>query len=115
MIEVLLKRKTGDVLSQIWEFYSDLLVDKLIDRLEGRNDALQTIEVSCREKEEEEDKLLSVQDVCQIFGVTRGTLNNWRKLGYFKPDTKVGRSPRYKMSSVQSFINSKNESYDRFN
>ena len=53
-------------------------------------------------KQECED-LLSVKEVCKILGVSRGTVYNLRKLNLLLPDVKIGRSPRYKKSTLVKF------------
>ena len=35
-------------------------------------------------------EFLSVQDLCRLFGCSRGTLNNWEKDGKFPQRTKLG-------------------------
>jgi len=51
------------------------------------------------------DDLLTQKEVLPILGLkSPTTLWNWRKNGILKPDTYIGRSPRYKRSSIQNFI-----------
>lgn len=43
--------------------------------------------------------------------IKRGTLNSWRIKGLLIPDTYVGRSPRYKKSTIQNYINNIKNTY----
>lgn len=47
----------------------------------------------------EEEKYLTIKDVCGILGVTKGTLWRWDKSGYLKA-IRIGRNPQYRMSDI---------------
>lgn len=50
-----------------------------------------------------EDKLLSIDDVCSKYSITRQTLNNWSRRGLKK--TTVGGRVYYKESELERFQN----------
>lgn len=54
-----------------------------------------------KEIDESEDKLLTVEDVCSKYSITRQTLNNWSKRGLNK--TVVGGRVYYLESELERF------------
>ena len=50
---------------------------------------------------QEEEKFLSVDEVCEILHVSSNTLWRWGKTGYLK-SVKVGRTPMYKQSDIDN-------------
>ena len=55
---------------------------------------------------QQEEKFLTVDEVCQKLGVSKNTLWRWNKDGYLQ-QTKVGRTPMYRQSDVNKLYNSK--------
>lgn len=49
---------------------------------------------------EKEDKYLKIKQVCDLLGIERQTLNNWKKKGVLKPDSYIGKSPVYLESKI---------------
>ena len=49
---------------------------------------------------------LSIEKVMEMFGVCRGTLWRWQKVGYLVP-INVGGQRRYRMSDVNNILNTK--------
>ena len=49
---------------------------------------------------------LSIEKVMDMFGVCRGTLWRWQKIGYLVP-INVGGKRRYRMSDVNKILNEK--------
>lgn len=49
----------------------------------------------------EEEKYLTIKDVCGILGVTKGTLWRWDKSGYLKA-IRIGRNPQYRLSDINN-------------
>lgn len=58
--------------------------------------------------------LLSIEEMCKLFKVCRGTINSWMKQGkipfrkisrrvYFDIDEIIGNLPKYNLKSVNSF------------
>lgn len=60
-----------------------------------------TIEV---EASVEKSRLLTIKEVRERLGISRGTLDNWRKNKILEPDTYVGRSPRYYEDTIDSYV-----------
>ena len=53
----------------------------------------------------EESKLLSVKEVCDILGITLGTIYTWRSTQRFRlPCIKIGRLLKFRHSDVMKFI-----------
>lgn len=49
----------------------------------------------------EEEKYLSVDEVCELLNVSSNTLWRWGKRGYLHP-IKVGRTPQYRLSDIKN-------------
>jgi hypothetical protein len=55
-----------------------------------------------------QDSLITPNDVAQLLGVTKGTLQVWRSTGrYNLPYIKIGKKVMYRLSSVLGFIDSR--------
>lgn len=54
------------------------------------------------------DGLLSADEVAEKFGVTRVTLWRWEKAGYLVP-VKIGRKGFYKQSDVRNLLNNRED------
>ena len=47
-------------------------------------------------------KLLTIQDVCNIYQVSRATVDRWRKMGL--PHNKIGRGIRFEEDALKKWI-----------
>lgn len=92
---------------QIIELMAELVSEKVSDKLEQNGYSfIQQIEVKEKITENSEE-LLTVKDLERILKVKKGAIYDWRNKGILMPDTYIGRSPRYKRSSIDEFINNK--------
>lgn len=104
---VLKKTQTNNILFQLMSELADMVSYKVAEKLQETGEFFnKTITVEAETiKDENPDELLTIKEVCEIFKVKRGALYYWRDKGILKPDTHIGRSPRYKMASINDFIN----------
>lgn len=65
-------------------------------------------QINLPEREEEfSDKLLTTEEVAQLFSVSKGTVANWRKKGKIKSYV-IGRSIRYSYNHVMKALGNYN-------
>ena len=58
----------------------------------------------------EDSKLLSAIEICDIIGITIGTLYTWRATKRFAvPCVKIGKLLKYRYEDVMKFINEREE------
>lgn len=57
-------------------------------------------------RDENEEKYLSSDDVCEMLDVSKPTLWRWEKMEYLIP-LRVGGKVRYKLSEVKQILNNK--------
>lgn len=107
--QLMLKNTINNMVFQLIEMLADKVAHRVVEKLKGSETIFaKTIEVEAKTVgEENPQELLSIQEVCEILKVKRGTLNSWRVKGVLKPDTHVGNSPRYFRVSIDEFINLK--------
>lgn len=96
-----------NAINQIIELMAEIVSEKVSDKLELNGYyPIHQIEVK-EEISENSEELLTIKDLERILKVKKGAIYDWRKKGLLKPDTFIGRSPRYKRSSIDEFINNK--------
>lgn len=54
--------------------------------------------------EKQTERLLTIEEVCQIAQVSRQTVNRWQRSGVV-PYHKIGKAVRFKYSDVMRFLN----------
>lgn len=52
-------------------------------------------------------ELLTIQDIMQMFSVTKQTVYRWVRTGKFPPPITVGRSSRWRVKDVDAFLSRK--------
>ena len=52
-----------------------------------------------------EERLLNADELCKLLGISNALFYNWRNKFPDFPVLYFGKSPRYKLSEVQEFIN----------
>lgn len=104
---VLSKTNTNAMVFQLMGELADMVAHNVVERLRETGEIFnKTIPVEATTVvEENPDELLTIKEVCEILKVKRGALYDWKDKGILKPDTKIGRSPRYKRTTIQNFIN----------
>lgn len=97
---------TNHFVNQLMEYFADKVAGKLWTKLEESNYLVKTISINQEEiiGKKDEDSLLFKKEVCELLKIKMPTLNSWRVKGYLMPDTYVGRSPRYKRSSIERYL-----------
>lgn len=51
-------------------------------------------------------RMLGMQDICEMIGIGRRTLQTWRNRGLFPtPDLKLGQTVRWNPATVERFLN----------
>ncbi|MBS9773788.1 MAG: helix-turn-helix domain-containing protein [Tenacibaculum sp.] len=60
-------------------------------------------------RKEENNKLLTIDEVCVILRKSRSTLNRWKNEGLLVPIKKIGVSPMYSQNQIDEFMKSNNE------
>lgn len=99
--------RAQNAIYQIIDLMAELVSEKVSDKINEMGfSTIQEIEVKPTMTENPEE-LLTVKDLESILKVKKGAIYDWRKRGILKPDTYVGRSPRYKRQSITNFINEK--------
>lgn len=97
---------TNHFVNQLLEYIAEKVAGKVLLKLEESNNIVKTISINQEEiiEKKDEDSLLFKKEVCELLKIKMPTLNSWRVKGYLMPDTYVGRSPRYKRSSIERYL-----------
>lgn len=101
------KTNANFMANQLMGVFADMVAHIVVEKLKETGEVFDktlTVETITVQNEHPEE-LLTIKDVCEFLKVKRGALNDWRKKGILKPDTYVGRSPRYKRISIQEYVN----------
>ncbi len=75
------------------------LTAEILDHLDEHRDTVAVLP-------ENNEKLLSKEEVMERFGVSRSTLWRWSQIGYLKP-VKIGVGIRYKANDVENLLKKK--------
>lgn len=97
---------TNHFVNQLIEYLADKVAGKLWTKLEESNYLVKTISINQKEiiEKKDDEELLIKKEVCEMLKIKLPTLNSWRVKGLLMPDTYVGRSPRYKRSSIERYL-----------
>lgn len=97
---------TSHFVNQLLEYIAEKVAKKVLLKLEESNYLVNTISINQEDiiDKNNEDALLFKKEVCELLKIKMPTLNSWRVKGYLMPDTYVGRSPRYKKSSIERYL-----------
>lgn len=97
---------TNHFVNQLLEYIAEKVAGKLLLKLGESNHTVKTISINQDDviDKNHEDALLFKKEVCELLKIKMPTLNSWRVKGYLMPDTYVGRSPRYKRSSIEKYL-----------
>ncbi|AGC77130.1 helix-turn-helix protein [Nonlabens dokdonensis] len=108
MSEIAISRQgTQNAINLVIDSMAQLFSERVSEKLKETGFfPVQEIEVKA-ESDPNEDELLKVQDVMDILKVKKGAIYDWRKKGILVPDSYVGRSPRYKRSTINDYVNTK--------
>jgi len=83
----------------------DLSGEDLLSLIESIKKQLQPIISTQINPTQVDDKLINIDEVADIFGVSRVTLWQWGKKGILTP-VKIGHIVRYKSSEIKKVMNS---------
>lgn len=97
---------TNHFVNQLLEYIAEKVAGKVLSKLEESNHVVKIISINQEDviDKNDEDALLFKKEVCELLKIKMPTLNSWRVKGYLMPDTYVGRSPRYKRSSIEKYL-----------
>lgn len=64
--------------------------------------ALSIFDEAKKEAKPKDDKVYDVREAANLLHVSTNTLWRWEKSGYFVPATRIGKSPRYTQSQIDT-------------
>ena len=88
-------------MNEIVEKVTDMLADKIIERMSGKFGQLQD------KVDEQEGKrvLYTVKQVCEMLHISKSKLYRHQKMGYISPSEYVGRTPLYDQQVIDDYLN----------
>lgn len=92
-----------EVINKIVETVSEGILQKIKENL----DCIKSLK-----NEKEESEVFSRDEVCKRLKISKPTLLRHIKQGYLKPSFYVGRSPRFKQSTIEEYIGMFNQIKD---
>lgn len=88
-------------MNEIVEKVTDMLADKIIERMSGKFGQLQ----EKVDEQEERRVLYTAKQVCEMLHISKSKLYRHQKMGYISPSEYVGRTPLYDQQVIEEYLN----------
>lgn len=88
-------------MNEIVEKVTDMLADKIIERMSGKFGQLQ----EKVDEQEERRVLYTAKQVCEMLHISKSKLYRHQKMGYISPSEYVGRTPLYDQQVINDYLN----------
>lgn len=91
-------------LDSMLDSLAEMVAQKIMKSIGNKSGRVNQTQSKLEIPKKDPDDLLKREEVCNLLKVSLGTLNNLRLSSKLIPDTYLGRSPRYRRSSIDTYL-----------